>query len=100
MNMLIITGVQWIDNVLGVLFLTHIFNAFIENKKLLRLNSISQKQIRLHSILIWALPFLWAFIFKDLLYTFDNKTMTKSKRKRLLKEQNSGFYESNKGLWG
>lgn len=75
-----------------------IYTLVIQRKIILNID-LSPKQKTIHSILIWLIPFLWYYLVKDLMKT-DKGPMTRSKRDKLKKDMNGGFYESGVGTSG
>jgi len=57
---------------------------------------LNKKQKFLHCILVWLIPFLWFYMFKDN-YSNTNNTMTKDIRDKM-NAKLGGFTESNTGI--
>jgi len=57
---------------------------------------LNEKQKFSHCILVWLIPFLWFYMFKDF-YANTNNTMTKDIRDKK-NGKRGGFTESNIGI--
>lgn len=81
----------------ALLLIYILFTGFV-TKKISRSTVIHKNQKTIHIILVWLVPFIWYYLVKDILFSFNNETMTKTKRKKLNFKKSNDFYESNKGL--
>lgn len=59
---------------------------------------LNNKQKIVHCVMVWLLPFVWYYLFKDI-YTHTNAAMTKDVRDKMNAKQ-GGFTESNTGING
>jgi len=82
----------------GLLYIYFDFTITMQ-KNILGSIVLSNNKKIFHSIMIWIIPFLWYYLFKDFIIS-KTETMTKDKRDKLLKKESGGFYESKKGIWG
>ncbi len=66
--------------------------------QIVRSTHIASTQKKVHTFLIWCIPFCWYFIARHIWTAPKNTVMTKTKRNALLKKQAS-FKENGKGRW-
>lgn len=78
---------------LCVFYVAYTINAQI---RIIRSAGLAKNKKIINSILIWLIPFIWFFLFKDLILS-DNRTITKNERDRLLRKDRKGY---NSGFHG
>lgn len=83
----------------GLLVIYVLFSILV-SKKINDSSLIHKNQKTIHTVMVWLIPFAWYFLVKDILFSVNNKTMTKTKRKKLNNKKSNDFYESNKGIKG
>lgn len=82
---------------IGIIFgIAYLFFSIKTQVAIVKSSYLSKNQKTLNSILIWALPFIWAFLIKSFIKQDNSGVMTKNKRKT----NKSHFYESKKGFYG
>ena len=82
---------------LGTLILLYVCFTIRFQNKILRNKVLTRKQKVINTVMVWCIPFVWYFFISEFI---DDKmeTMTIKKRKKLLKKDGGGFYESGIGM--
>lgn len=67
--------------IISLLLICHLVFASITQLKINKTNTLSPSQKKINTVLIWIIPFIWAFIVRPFIKESKIKVMTKSNRK-------------------
>jgi|GEM_PF-2371349 len=87
------------NGLLIALFITYLVYTIYAQYKILKSVGLDNRKKILNSVMIWLVPFIWYFLFKELIFS-DQTVMTKKKRDGLHRKNRKGYesgFHGNKG---